>query len=184
MAEVLQANYQRDLAAARRVAPSPVADKAEEEIDPVAEQEEKSQGFLRRRLESLRGKAKQQEGEKSTDVLQQQAEEKIKKEIAQKLTWRMVNMAMGATLILAFLTVLIWTVQFIAGNILGSKIIPKLGIGEIILWLVGMMVIFTIFNMIMLGITLMVQVYENPLETLVKLSGIFWELFWGILKGG
>lgn len=183
MAEVLQANYQRDLAAARRVASNPVAEKAEEEADPIAEQEEKSQGFLRRRLESLRGKAKQQEGEKSTDVLQQQAEEKIKKEIAQKLTWRMVNMTMGATVILAFLTVLIWTVQFIAGNIFGSKIIPKLGMGEIILWLIGLFVIFTIFNMIMLGITLMVQVYENPLEVLSNLSGIFWKLFWGILKG-
>jgi uncharacterized membrane protein YcjF (UPF0283 family) len=184
MAEVLQANYQRDLAAARRVAPSPVAEKAEEEADPVAEQEEKSQGFLRRRLNSLRGKAKQQEGEKGTDVLQEQAEEKIKKEIAQKLTWRMVNMAMGATVILAFLTVLIWTVQFIAGNIMGSKVIPKLGLGEIILWLIGLLVIFTIFNMIMLGITLMVQVYENPVEMLSNLGGIFWKVFWGILKGG
>ncbi|MFA6252963.1 MAG: hypothetical protein WCV69_01695 [Patescibacteria group bacterium] len=182
MAEVLQANYQRDLAAARRVASSSVPDTAEE-LDPVAEQEEKSQGFLRRRLESLRGKAKQQEGEKDGNVLQQQAEEKIKKEIAQKLTWRAVNMAMGATVILAFLTVLIWTVQFIAGNIFGSKIIPKLGMGEIILWLIGLLVIFTIFNMIMLGITLMVQVYENPLETLSNLSSIFWKVFWGILKG-
>jgi hypothetical protein len=52
------------------------------------------------------------------------------------------------------------------------------------LWLIGLLVIFTIFNMIMLGITLMVQVYENPVEMLSNLGGIFWKVFWGILKGG
>ncbi len=136
-----------------------------------------------RRLDFLRNRAKQKSGASEENILQKQAEEKLKKEIAQKLSWRAVNIATGASIILIFVTILIWTIQFIGGNMMGSKMIPKLGIGETILWIIGLVVIAVLWNMILLGITLLIQVFEDPGGLIGSIISIFWNNFWSGLLG-
>jgi hypothetical protein len=191
MAEVPKSNQRalgRVLTNLRRSAQSspdenPATDSIAEAEDSLAEQEEQSQNFLRRSLSSLRGKAKGQAEEKGSNVLQQQAEEKIKKEIARKLTLRAVNMAMGASVVLAIVTVIIWTVQFIGGNMMGSKLIPKLGLGETILWLICLIIVSILIDVIILGITLMIEIFENPTSIVGNIISIFWNGFWDGLLG-
>lgn len=191
MAEVLQQNtYQRGLSEARESARRETASadssntsQESEDIDPLAVQEEQSQNFLRRRLSMLRGRGQEEQSAKGANVLQKQAEEKIKKELAKKLTWRALNIAMGASVILLFVTIIIWTVQFIGGNMMGSKLIPKLGLGEIILWLIGLAIMVALFNMIVLAITLMIEVFEKPGNLLGDILNIFWKDFWSGLVG-
>jgi hypothetical protein len=151
--------------------------------DAGTEGGEQSPNFFRRRLDALRGKGKEEKSEKDGNVLQQQAEEKIKKEIAKKLSWRAFNMAMGASVILVFVTIIVWTVQFIGGNMMGSKMIPKLGIGETILWLIGLIIMVALFDMIILAITLMIEVFEDPRRLVGELINIFWKDFWAGLVG-
>lgn len=182
MAEVLDSTYQRGLTAARsQTAPSNPA--VENEEDPLTEQEEQSQNFLRRRLQALRNIAKSKVEGQGGSTLQQEAEAKAKKEIAKRMSWRMVNVTMGSTVILVFLTVIVWTVQFIGGNMMGSKLIPKLGLGETILWIIGLVVVVTIFNLILLGLTLIAEVFENPGKLVETLINIFWKNFWSGLTG-
>jgi hypothetical protein len=90
---------------------------------------------------------------------------------------------MGASVILLFVTIIIWTVQFIGGNMMGSKLIPKLGLGEIILWLIGLAIMVALFNMIVLAITLMIEVFEKPGNLLGDILNIFWKDFWSGLVG-
>lgn len=177
MAEVLDAQYQRELVAARQE-PNPV-----DSTDPLEEQEAEGQDAQRRRLAMLQERARGEQEAKSGGALQAQAEERIKKEIAKKISWRAVNIAMGAMVLLLVLTVLIWTVQFIGGNIMGSKMIPKLGMGETILWLVALFIVFAAFNAIMLAISILVQVYEDPLKTVATFGSIILQVFWGVVKG-
>jgi hypothetical protein len=151
--------------------------------DAGTEGGEQSQNFLRRSLSSLRGKAKGQAEEKGSNVLQQQAEEKIKKEVARKLTLRAVNIAFGASVALAIVTVIIWTVQFIGGNMMGSKLIPKLGLGETILWLICLIIVSIFIDVIILGITLMIEIFENPTSIIGNVISIFWSGFWNGLLG-
>lgn len=188
MAEVLQQNtYQRGLtqareASRREVGSSNSEDDDSDQMDPLASQEEQSQSFLRRRLDTLRGRAKDKTAGKDANVLQQQAEERLKKEIAKKLSWRMANMAMGATVLLIFVTILVWTIQFIGGNVMGSKMIPKLSLGEIVLWIIGLIIIFALIDLIILGITIMAQVFEDPIGLIRVFGTVITEVFWGALK--
>lgn len=191
MAEVLQQNtYQRGLSEARESARREIASadssnsrQDSENIDSLAAQEEESQNFLRRRLGALRGMGKARQLEKDGNILQQQAEEKIKKEVAKKLSWRVFNMAMGASVILIFVTIIVWTVQFIGGNMMGSKLIPKLGLGETILWIIGLVILTAIIDTIILAIAMMIQVFEDPGGLLQSAVAIFWGSFWGGLVG-
>lgn len=150
--------------------------------DTGTEDGEQNSNFFRRRLDALRGKGKEEKSEKDVNVVQKQAEEKIKKELAKKLSWRALNMAMGASVILVFVTIIVWTVQFIGGNMMGSKLIPKLGLGETILWVIGLIILTVIFNTIVLAITMMIQVYEDPSGLVRVFGNIILQVFWGALK--
>lgn len=184
MAEVSenqQRGWSRVLTNLRRPTANPTAENNVE--DALPDPEEEGRRSQKSRLNFLRKKATEKKGEESTNVLQEQAEEKIKKEIAQKLTWRAVNMTMGATVVLVFLTILVWTVQFIGGNLMGSKMIPKLSLGETILWIIGLCVIGTLLNMIILAITLMIEAYEKPGNLLLTAISFLWKNFWSGLVG-
>ncbi len=191
MAEVLQNNTNKQSSFGRtlrilRRPPDQSADNTE--ADPETEAGSSLEGQddqrLARRLRFLHSRAKEKTEEKGANVLQQQAEEKLKKEIAKKLSWRALNMAMGASVILIFVTIIVWTVQFIGGNMMGSKMIPKLSLGETILWIIGLIVIIVLFDMIVLGITLMIEVFEKPGSLIGDIINIFWKDFWSGLLGG
>ncbi len=185
MAETLQENnYRIGLNTAREQArrDNAVGQSADQDEDGgLEEQEAKSQNFLRRRLDMLKNRSKDQGGE-SADIVQKQAEEKLKKELARKASLKAANLAMGATLILLVVTVLVWTVQFIGGNLLGSKVIPKLDLGEIILWLIAMAVVATLFFLIMFFIAMISYAYQHPLEALINMGSFFRSVFWEVFK--
>lgn len=187
MADTLQENnYRTGLNIVREQArrnSSADASADQEGDDGLEAQEAQSQNFFRRRLSMLKNLAREKKGATNPGVLQQEAEAKIKKEIARKASWRTVNLVMGSTLILVFLTVLVWTVQFIGGNILGSKVIPKLGIGEIVMWLLAMTIVSTFFYIIMFFIGIISYAYEHPLQALVEMNGFFRSVIWEIFKG-
>jgi uncharacterized membrane protein YcjF (UPF0283 family) len=180
IAKIRQKAWSRDLANLRRPTANPIAEN--ETDDSAVDPEESGRRSQKGRLNFLRKKASEKTGAEGTDVIKQQAEEKIKKEIAQKLTWRAANMAMGASIILIFLTILVWTVQFIGGNLMDSKMIPKLSLGETILWIIGLCIIFALIDLILLVIIMAAQVFKDPIGLITVFGKVILEVFWGAIK--
>lgn len=179
-----QYQYQRELEKTRRLLiGKPKKSEDGEDKDEIDDLDIENQNAARRHIEELKQRARQRLLNSGQESTQRLAEEKVKKEIAQKVGWRSVKIAMGATVLLAILTVLIWTVQFIGGNIMGVKWMPKLDIGEIILWLVALFIVFAAFSAIMILITILVQVYEDPIQAVLTFGSIILEVFWGVIKG-
>lgn len=179
-----QYQYQRELEKTRRLLiGKPKKSEDGEDKDEIDDLDIENQNAARRHIEELKQRARQRLLNSGQESTQRLAEEKVKKEIAQKVSWRSVKIAMGATVLLAILTVLIWTVQFIGGNIMGVKWMPKLDIGEIILWLVALFIVFAAFNAFMILIAILVQVYEDPIQAVLTFGSIILEVFWGVIKG-
>jgi len=75
----------------------------------------------------------------ATDKFKKEAQELLMKtaeKIAKKLGLRTVSLSSGSTGVGLIVTFIIWSGQAILGNLMGSKIVPKLDWWEFILWLV------------------------------------------------
>ncbi len=76
-----------------------------------------------------------------------EAVEKLKKEaelLARRATLRFINSAFAATVVGLIVTYIIMSVQAVAGNFFGSKIIPPLSMLELGIWLLASILIMLI----------------------------------------
>lgn len=172
MAEALEAQCKRDLSSAKRLPNDTAAS------DSLAETEDQSQMAIKRRLNNLVTKAKNKAQILNAEEGIFTLDPKVAMELAKKSGWRWLNNTLEGSVYLSFLTPFIRTVQFIAGNLLHSEAIPALDIPDVVRWIIGLFIYAAIFLAIMLGISLLVQVFEDPLQLVEDLGSIFWKLFW------
>ena len=91
--------------------------------------EEQEDGINKRRL----AEAKQAVKKRGQKIVADKAKKKIQ-DLQKKATLKAAKGGTAATLLGLVITYAIMTVQFIAGNIFESKNIPRLGLGETIIW--------------------------------------------------
>lgn len=142
----------------------------EEENDQNPTATKVAQEAFRRRLLAEKKALK----EKATDV--------IKKKLAQKIGTRVVLRVVGAacasTVIFLIVTYLIWTVQAIAGNLMGSKWIPELEWWELILWgLLG--IIMLAILILLIAVSSVAIVFSNPILALSILGAAIFDAITG-----
>jgi len=116
---------------------------------------ETSQKAVQRQLRQIK---------RQTTTKAQQASQEVFKKIAQKVAKqaaaRVTSWAAGATLIGLLVTYLIWTIQAIVGNLMGSKWIPSLEWWELILWLLlGIILLAILF-----GLLALLAIFLDPIS--------------------
>ncbi|MFA6466742.1 MAG: hypothetical protein WCV71_02700 [Patescibacteria group bacterium] len=115
-------------------------------------------------------------------ALKEKATDAIKKKLAQKVGTRLVLRVVGAacasSIIFLIVTWLIWTVQALAGNLMGSKWIPELEWWEIILWGILTIIILAIV-IILITLSSIAIVFSNPLLAISILGTIIFEAVTG-----
>ena len=99
------------------------------ELIQQLDQDGQNDDINKRKLAELKQQAKARIKKK----VQDKAKKKIK-ELQKKAILKATKGGAGATLVGLIITYAIMTIQFIAGNIFESKNIPKLGLGETIIW--------------------------------------------------
>tara|TARA_B100001964_G_scaffold228235_1_gene279121 strand:- start:631 stop:1080 length:450 start_codon:yes stop_codon:yes gene_type:complete len=99
------------------------------ELIQQLDQDGQNDDINKRKLAELKQQAKARIKKK----VQDKAKKKIK-ELQKKAILKATKGGAGATLVGLIITYAIMTIQFIAGNIFESKIIPKLGFAETIIW--------------------------------------------------
>ena len=115
--------------------------------------EEQEDGIKKRRL----AEAKQAVKKRRQKIVADKAKKKIQ-DLQKKATLKAAKGGTAATLLGLVITYAIMTVQFIAGNIFESKNIPRLGLGETIIWvcstfliIVGTIAALTLLILMMVG---------------------------------
>jgi len=93
----------------------------------MAEQED------RRRLDAAKREA-QEQAQEAIKKKAQEVTKKAAKKAASKVTVRLISGVAAASIVGLIITYLIMTIQFGAGNIMQSKIIPKLSLVEVLIW--------------------------------------------------
>ena len=119
----------------------------EQESSAAAEEQKSSAGAIRREFQKRRREAVQK--------AQKKVVEQLAKKIAKKASLRTVSIASGSSGVGLLVTYAIWTGQLIFGNLLDSKIVPKLDLAEKVAWfllgvLLGLilLIVLTIFVVI------------------------------------
>ena len=115
--------------------------------------EEQEDGINKRRL----AEAKQAVKKRGQKIVADKAKKKLQ-DLQKKAILKSAKGGTAATLLGLVITYAIMTVQFIAGNIFESKNIPKLGLGETIIWvcatfliIVGTIAALTLFIIMLMG---------------------------------
>lgn len=126
-------------------------DEEEQAQNPVTKA---AQEAFRRQLQEEKKKLKK----KATDI--------VKKKLAQKIATRTVLRVIGAacasTLVFLIVTWLIWTIQALAGNLMGSKWIPELEWWETILWVL-LTILLLVVLIVLTAVSSLAIVLSNPL---------------------
>lgn len=121
----------------------------EEELDDFSDMDEADSA---RMLAS----DKREDAKEAEEKIKKELEEKIKKKVtetAAKAGFNSVSTGAAATLIGIIVTWILWTIQFIGGNWLKSKIIPALGTVRLILWgALSFIIIFLLIFVFILAI--------------------------------
>jgi len=105
---------------------------------------------------------------KAIKKAKEEAAARLAKKLATKGAVRTVSISIGVTGVGLIVTYLIWTVQVIAGNLMGSKWIPRLAsLGDFLFWwelpLWMLMTIFVLMGILILFILLTVAlIFSNP----------------------
>lgn len=178
MADVL-VNQRRQLWAAQRETADSDLEQTPTNLveeDLAAGENARSQGrVLQRQQQAAKQKSAAENVEgKIEEVVQEQV-----KATAKQNTLRIINAVCGSTIVLFFVTVLIWTFQFIAGNLLGSKVVPALKIWEIILWLASLFLLLGAILLIATIISFMVRLSQFDWDAIKILGQGLWDAFKG-----
>ncbi|GEM_PF-3376200 len=157
-----------------RLGPQVGLDNLQKKLSQESDQEDDSGIKERAQVKSRRAfkRYKRQAKEKAKKKIKQ----KIAKKVASRGAIRLVAGAFGATGVGLIVTYIIWTVQAIAGNLMGSKIIPKLEWWELILWFIIGLLLFAL--LVLLGgllITAVKFMIATPGEQAIYLGKALWE---------
>ena len=143
------------------------------------EQEEQDSGELtkvaqeaaRRELEFIKRNLKK----KATDY----AKKKLAKQLATRAVLRTVNIACASSLVFIGVTWLIWTGQYILGNLRKSKIIPHLLWWEKPLWAILSILLFGL-ALILLTVFIVGAAISNPILGVTLLGAVVWNWITGL----
>lgn len=167
MAEVLK-QYRRQL-----FRDQAAGDKQETEdsYDPVeADQEAGNEQRRRRLLERFR------QTDVNPQALQDQVKQKLKaetekkvKDLATRSSLRIFNIACSATIVLIVVTYIVWTIQMIAGNLLGNPLVPKLALWEQILWGIVSLLLASIIIMVFVLVIVAIRIMAGDFKLIGQL---------------
>ncbi len=179
MADVL-ANQRRQLwAAQRETADESEQDQATTDVveqDLAAGEDARSQGRVLQRQQQA---AKQKSATEQVDDKVGQAVQEQVAAAAKQNTLRIVSTVFGSTIFLFFITVLIWTFQFIVGNVMSSKIVPALKLWEIVLWLASLFLLMGVVLLVVTMISFIVKLTSFDWDAIKILGTALWEGFKG-----
>ncbi|MFA5126890.1 MAG: hypothetical protein WC465_02725 [Patescibacteria group bacterium] len=176
MAEVL-ANQRRQFLADQREPERSEQGQAEGdavEQDLAAGEDARSQARVLQRQQKA---DKQKSAASQVEGQVEQAVQEQAKAVAKQSVLRWVNVALGSTILLFVVTVLIWTFQFIVGNVLESKIVPPLKLWEIILWLASLLLLMGVTLLIVAMISFMVKITHFDWDAIKILGESLWSAF-------
>ena len=125
----------------------------------MAEQE------ARRKLDAARHQAQEQ----AQEMIKKKAQEAVKKaakKAASKVTVRLISGVAAASIVGLIITYLIMTIQVFAGNLMQSKIVPKLSLVELLIWGAVSLVLFAAVVAIILIIYLLTDPWKAALIAL------------------
>ncbi|PWB38587.1 MAG: hypothetical protein C3F02_02640 [Parcubacteria group bacterium] len=149
-----------------------MTEQAEQEVEQVAEEEEEEEEIedLEAQEEQQTEKGGGQAGKEAVDRLKKEAVKKSQEAVA-RLASRLKIAKIGSALTLVgiIVTYLIMTFQFIAGNWLAKANVPKLSLGEIIIWGLLSIIILLAILLLFLLFFLVILIAMGPTITL----GIF-----------
>jgi len=111
----------------------------------------------RRQLEAEKKSARDQAAQKAVE----EAKEKIIAGVKQ-VVLKAVKSAFAASIVAAIVTWVLWLGQAILGNWLSSKIIPKLGLGEGILFAISTILVILVVVGVFSLAALIVELIVNP----------------------
>ncbi|MBT6690935.1 hypothetical protein HOB10_01215 [Candidatus Parcubacteria bacterium] len=108
--------------------------------------------------------AKREAQEKAQEMVKKKAKEatqKVVKKAASKLTLRLVSGAAAASIVGLIISYIIMTIQFFIGNLLESKLVPKLSLVEILIWGCLSLLIFAAI----VAVALILQLLADPWQS-------------------
>ena len=127
----------------------------EEEEQGEGGEEEETEQDAKRELNAEKRKTLKEAQNEVKEKLKKEVEKQVKKAV-EKTLLRVVNASCASTIVGIIVTYVIWSIQFIATDILKSDVIPELALWEKICWgaLTFLLIVLTILAIILLFIAM------------------------------